>query len=82
MTILQNGANNSIIFSNGCSYITSYNSVIAKVDNKKVTLGKDYNYSNTTTKHLNKSLKMCGVDLDKFKIDLKNGKIEIKDYLD
>lgn len=37
---------------NGKSYFQSYNSLVALWDGKKLTVGKDYDYSKTTAKYL------------------------------
>ena len=45
--------NQFVIFDNGNIYFKSYNSTIAKITlNKNLILGKHWNYSNTTLKHL------------------------------
>lgn len=52
-------ANQFAIDTKNAVYFQSYNSVVAKYDyrTKKVTLGKDWDYSNTTRRHLYQFLK-------------------------
>jgi|APSaa5957512576_1039674.scaffolds.fasta_scaffold104543_2 hypothetical protein len=47
-------ANHFIIIKGGSTYLQSYNSIVAKIDNfsNEVTLGIDWDYSATTLKHL------------------------------
>jgi len=43
-------------------YFQSYSSVVAFVDNnRKITLGRNWDYSNTTTKHLYNFFRSCGI---------------------
>ncbi len=85
--INSNGTNSNVIIINGTGYITSYESIIAEVDlvmpwsncGDIITLGKDYNYSKTTLKHLYQGLRLLGIkDIDEFKEDLKKGLIKIE----
>lgn len=46
---------------NGNTFFQSYESTVCKIDrNNKVTLGEDWNYSTTTSKHLYEFLKQNG----------------------
>lgn len=47
-------ANQFVIDTKSAVYFQSYNSVVAKYDyrTERITLGKDWDYSNTTRKHL------------------------------
>lgn len=45
------GANQTVIHHNGVKTFISYGSVIAIVDNGKVSLGEDWCYSRTTSKY-------------------------------
>ena len=84
--IYNNGVNSNVIIINGIIYITSYESIIAEVNlvmpwencGDIIILKKNYNYSKTTSKHLNQGLKLLGVDVDKFKKDLEKGLIKIE----
>lgn len=54
-------ANQFIIRTNKGTFFQSYNSVVAKIDNKGVvTLGRDWDYSNTTRKYLYEFLRNNG----------------------
>ena len=44
--------NQFLIEDRGCLYLQSYDSLVAKIDNHYLTLGRDWDYSNTTRKHL------------------------------
>lgn len=44
--------NQFVVEKDGKTYFQSYNTMIAEVNKDKVTLSKDWNYSNTTLKHL------------------------------
>ena len=45
-------ANQFVINKNGIVYFQSYESPICRIENNKVTLTSDWDYSNTTRKHL------------------------------
>lgn len=53
-------ANQFVVKSNACTFFQSYNSVIAKVDRKGITLASAWDYSNTTRKYLYQFLKEYG----------------------
>jgi hypothetical protein len=44
--------NHCIIAMGSDTVFQSYNSIVAKCDNGKYTLGRDWDYSNTTLRHL------------------------------
>ena len=44
--------NQFLIIDKGVKYFQSYNSMIAKIENGTLTLGIDWDYSQTTLKHL------------------------------
>lgn len=45
-------ANQFVVTTNKANYFQSYQSVVCKVDSKGVVLSLDWDYSNTTRKHL------------------------------
>ena len=51
-----NHPNQFEIFTGGKRVFKSYNSICAVVENEIITLGKDWNYSKTTLKHLKEFL--------------------------
>lgn len=53
-------ANQFIISELGSISFQSYNSLVCKIENEKVTLGRDYDYSRTTMKHLLTFLRDAG----------------------
>ncbi len=55
-------ANHFIIRDNGTEYLQSYQSIVVKTDDTGVTFGLDWDYSNTTLKHLKSYLNIsCSV---------------------
>ena len=42
---------------NGTRYLKSYNSIIVKIENGKITLGKNWKYSVTTSKYRSQFLR-------------------------
>lgn len=53
-------ANQFIISELGSISFQSYNSLVCKIENGRVTLGRDYDYSRTTMKHLLTFLRDAG----------------------
>lgn len=51
-------ANHFVIYKDGDIYLQSYNSIVAKIETpfKLVILGRDWDYSRTTSRHLKKFL--------------------------
>lgn len=69
---------------NGNIFFQSYNSIVCKIDkNNKVTLGNDWNYSTTTSKHLYEFLKQNGhykiADRKSILKAIKEGKLNVID---
>ena len=55
--------NHTVIFLDNVIYFKSYNSVIARIKNGILTLGKDYKYGRTTLKYLYVFLKNNDIDI-------------------
>ncbi len=55
-------ANQFVIKTKDATYFQSYNSIICKIQNGKVSVSKDWDYSKTTTKHLYIFLRDYGYD--------------------
>lgn len=76
--------NQFVVEKDGKIYFQSYDTIIAEVNKNKVTLSEDWNYSNTTSKHLYIFLRQEGFYVDK-KNDvlkaIKNGNFEVVDEL-
>lgn len=76
-------ANQFVINDGNKIYFQSYDSIVCKIENGKVELGKDWNYSNTTSKHLYTFLKQNGFyELANRKAILKaikNKELDVKD---
>ena len=69
---------------NGNTFFQSYESIVCKIDKEnKVTLGEDWNFSNTTSKHLYTFLKQNGhseiADRKSILKAIKNGVIKVVD---
>ena len=74
--------NQFVIEDNGNIYFQSYESLICKIDrNNTVSLGTDWNYSTTTSKHLYEFLRQNGhseiADRKSIEKAIKNGKIQV-----
>ena len=75
--------NQFIIKTNGSTVFQSYNSVIAVIDENGFTLGCDWDYSNTTLKHLYLFINDYAYSLRKYNIsDKPNKKAFIKKLID
>jgi hypothetical protein len=86
-----NGVQNQFEINTGNAlYMQSYESVVAKIENGKLTLGNDWDYSQTTMKHLNQWIRDNAADIRNYgraarsntayiRRALKLGEIEIKD---
>ena len=76
--------NQFVVVKDGKTYFQSYKTMIAEVNNDKVTLSKDWVYSNTTLKHLYIFLRHEGFQIEK-KNDvlkaIKNGNFEVVDEI-
>lgn len=76
-------ANQFVINDGNKIYFQSYDSIVCKIENGKVTLGKDWNYSTTTSKHLYTFLKQNGfyelADRKAILKAIKNKELEVKD---
>jgi hypothetical protein len=63
-------ANHFVIREGNTEYLKSYKSIVAKLEGNTVTLGRDWDYSSTTLRHLkyylgiNDSVKMIRKDLE------------------
>ncbi len=53
-------ANQFVINTSKATYFQSYNSVVCKLDGLNITLSTDWDYSNTTMKHLYMFLRQNG----------------------
>ena len=74
-----------VIFDNeGNKFLVSYESIIAKIDNKGVlSLGKNWAYSQTTARHRNEFLSLYYTEqLDKPELEklIKQDKIKVLDF--
>ena len=76
--------NQFVVEKDGKIYFQSYKTIIAEVNKDKVTLSKDWHYSNTTLKHLYIFLRQEGFQIEK-KNDIlkaiKNGNFEVMEEL-
>lgn len=74
-----------VIFDNeGNKFLVSYESIIARIDkNGVLTLGKDWDYSQTTARHRNDFLSLYYTEqLNKLELKklIKQSKIEVLDF--